>query len=287
MTASDTAKFAAFILSHGRPNSVHTFDTLRAAGYTGDIFVIIDNEDKTADEYRQRFGAERVIMFDKAAIAQTFDTADTQNDRRSIVYARNAAFGIARELGLDYFIQLDDDYKSWSHRWVTGEQCHTASIRSMNEVLAALIRFLDDTGAASVAMAQGGDLLGGTYLKRRRMLLRKAMNTFVFRTDRPIQFVGRINEDVNTYVTLGSRGHLFFTTIMLDVTQTQTQQTAGGMTDLYRNSGTYTKSFYTVMMHPSSVRVEPMKTTKPRLHHNIKWAHTVPMIISDKHRKPR
>lgn len=281
------AKFAAFILSHGRPNSVHTYDSLRAAGYTGDIFIIIDNEDATAPDYYKRFGNERVIMFDKAAVARTFDTADTQNDRRSIVYARNAAFDIARNLGLTYFIQLDDDYKSWSHRWVTGEQCHTAAIRSMDEVLSALVTFLDDTGAATVAMAQGGDLLGGTYLKRRRMLLRKAMNTLVFRTDRPIQFVGRINEDVNTYVTLGSRGHLFFTTILLDVTQTQTQQTAGGMTDIYRNSGTYTKSFYTVMMHPSSVRVEPMKTTKPRLHHNIRWQNTVPMIISDKHRKSR
>lgn len=280
-------KFAAFILTHGRPDAVYTYESLRNAGYTGDIFLIIDNEDSTADGYRKRFGKDNVIMFDKAAIAQTFDTADTQEDRRSIVYARNASFDIAKQLGLDYFIQLDDDYKSWSHRWVIGNDCKTAAIRSMNEVFTAMIKFLDDTGAATVAMSQGGDHLGGTYLKRRKMLLRKAMNTFVCRTDRPVKFVGRMNEDVNTYVTNSIRGDLFFTILALDVTQTQTQQTSGGMTELYLDTGTYMKSFYTVMMAPSCVRIEPMKTTKPRLHHNIRWDRCAPKIISDTHRKPR
>ena len=36
--------------------------------------------------------------------------------------------------------------------------------------------------------------------------MRKAMNSFICSVDRPFQFVGRINEDVNTYVLLGSRG---------------------------------------------------------------------------------
>jgi len=287
MTASDAPKFAAFILSHGRPNSVHTFDTLRAAGYTGDIFVIIDNEDKTAQDYYKRFGKDRVICVDLDAIADTFDIGDSQQHHNSVVYKRNAAFDIARNLRLDYFLQLDDDYKSWSHRWVTDDQCHTASIKSMNEVLEAMITFLDDSGAAAVAMSQGGDHLGGTYLKRRKMLLRKAMNTWLVKTDRQFQFVGRLNDDVNTYVTHTSRGLLFFTILALDVTQMQTQQEKGGMTELYLNTGTYTKSFYTVMMSPSCVRVEPMKTTRPRMHHNIRWNNCAPKIISDKHRKPR
>ena len=100
--------FAAFILTHGRPNNVITYKKLKSAGYTGKIYIVIDNEDKTKKDYYKKFG-DKVIMFDKKDVAKTFDEADNFNDRRSIVYARNVCFSIAKDLGLKYFIQLDDD----------------------------------------------------------------------------------------------------------------------------------------------------------------------------------
>ena len=48
--------FCVFILTHGRPDRVHTYDTLMKAGYTGKVFIVIDDEDKQAEGYRQRFG---------------------------------------------------------------------------------------------------------------------------------------------------------------------------------------------------------------------------------------
>lgn len=55
--------FAVFILSHGRAGKVYTFDTLRKQGYTGKIYIIIDNEDEQESEYKKRF--KNVIVFDK------------------------------------------------------------------------------------------------------------------------------------------------------------------------------------------------------------------------------
>ena len=81
--------FAVFILTHGRPDRIHTLKTLEKQGYTGDWYLVIDNEDKMADEYYKNYG-DKVIMFDKKAISLTFDTADLSDDRRAIVYARNA-----------------------------------------------------------------------------------------------------------------------------------------------------------------------------------------------------
>lgn len=98
----DPAKFAAFILTHGRSEKVITYRSLRRHGYTGPIYLIIDDEDPTGDQYRETFGAEWVIAFSKAEIAATFDEGDQSPDRRTIVYARNACFGIAADLGLDY-----------------------------------------------------------------------------------------------------------------------------------------------------------------------------------------
>lgn len=79
--------FAVFILTHGRPDTIHTLDTLKRGNYTGKWYLVIDNEDKQAERYYEKYGKERVIMFDKLAISKTFDTADLSQERRAIVYA--------------------------------------------------------------------------------------------------------------------------------------------------------------------------------------------------------
>jgi len=56
--------FAVFILTNGRPDRVYTYKTLKKYGYTGRIFLIIDDLDKTGSEYREKYG-EQVVVFDK------------------------------------------------------------------------------------------------------------------------------------------------------------------------------------------------------------------------------
>ena len=280
--------FVAFILTHGRPDRVHTLTSLLRHGYTGKWFIIIDNEDKTADQYREAFG-DRVIMFDKAAIAKTFDEGDNFQDRRAIVYARNACFGIAKELGVQYFIQLDDDYTQFQHRRSSSEEIIAGpGVKGLDAVFDGLVRYLERSKASSLAIAQGGDFIGGRLCstwKEGFYPHRKCMNTFVCATDRPFQFVGRINEDVNTYTAEASRGRLFFTIPNVAIVQMQTQGNAGGMTDIYLDQGTYVKSFYTVMYHPSGTKIAMMGNGHRRLHHSIAWNNTTPMILDEKHRK--
>ncbi len=38
--------FAVFILTHGRPDTIRTLDTLKRGNYTGKWYLVIDNEDK-------------------------------------------------------------------------------------------------------------------------------------------------------------------------------------------------------------------------------------------------
>jgi hypothetical protein len=111
------------------------------------------------------------------------------------------------------------------------------------------------------------------------------MNSFIFRTDSDLRFKGRMNEDVNIYVGEGMRGRLIFTTTAVMLTQRPTQGTAGGMTEMYLETGTYMKSMYTVMMCPSCVTVRQMGPTNPRLHHSVRWDNAVPKILSDRYRK--
>lgn len=148
------------------------------------------------------------------------------------------------------------------------------------------MRYLDKSGAITVAMAQGGDFIGGAqsgnYEKR---VLRKAMNSFFCDTKKPFQFVGRVNEDVNTYVSLGMRGNLILTACDVSLSQMTTQKNSGGMSDVYIDSGTYLKSFYTVMIAPSCVKVGMMGDKHLRMHHKISWDNCVPMILDERHRR--
>lgn len=281
--------FAAFILTHGRPDRVITYDTLKKQGYTGRIVIVIDNEDDQAEAYRERFG-DQVYQFDKRAIAEKMDQADNFDDRRSIVFARNASFEIAAELGIDYFVQLDDDYHEFRYRrnyrdelWVTDSRYR--KIKNLDRVFEILRDFYHNTPIQSVAMAQGGDFIGGFTGKPE--FKRKCMNSFVCSPGRSFRFQGRINEDVNTYTQLQSTGPVFLTIMGLSLEQGTTQKNAGGMTELYLDSGTYVKSFYTVIFQPSSVVVAVLadRNKNPRLHHKVNFTKTAPRILNPKWKK--
>ena len=157
--------FAALILTHGRPDRVHTYFALRNAGYTGRIIIVIDNEDKTAKEYRSRYGSD-VVMFDKAAIAKTFDEGDNFQDRRAIIYARNASFQIAKDLGYRYFVQLDDDYTGFYYRFDEDGFYGHCITPSLDWLFSALCDYLKATPFASIAISQGGDHIGGGESKK-------------------------------------------------------------------------------------------------------------------------
>lgn len=270
--------FAVFILTHGRPNNVKTYSTLIKCGYTGKIYFVLDNEDNTIEQYKQNFGQENIKVFDKKAMADEVDEGNNFDNRKVIVHARNACFKIAREIGITYFLQLDDDYYYFGYRYDTGARI----IKNLNAVFNIVLDFYKKTNIKSIAFSQGGDHIGGfSGIK----LKRKCMNSFFCSTDREFQFVGSINEDVNTYTTLGSRGDIFFTFTNLQLDQKDTQSNDGGMTDEYALTGTYVKSMHTVIMHPSGAKASMMNSNNKRIHHSISWNNTTPMIINEKYKK--
>lgn len=279
--------FVAFILTHGRPEKVHTIQALKNAGYTGKIILVIDNEDKKAEEYYRMYGHENVEMFDKLKKSTEFDTIDRGTDRRAIVYARNACFDIAEKLGYKYFLELDDDYTNFRQRFVKENgEFGSWYLKDFDAVVDCMIEFLETSGALTVAFAQTGDFIGGSGSKVfKDKLARKAMNSFFCKTENRFDFIGRINEDVNTYVNLGSKGYLFFTVSDMSLDQTQTQANSGGMTELYLNAGTYVKSFFTVISNPSSVKLYTVGARHKRIHHSINWEYAVPKIISGSYKK--
>lgn len=284
------SKFCTFIISHGRPDKVVTLKTLKRCGYSGPLFIVCDNEDKTIERYRQNFGHQMVLIFDKIKYASMVDSCDNFHNRRTTTHARNACFDFALQLGFDYFLVLDDDYTSFRSAIDATGNFARKMIYNINPIFESIVKFLDcDSRIDSICLLQGGDVMGGKNCSDFKRLSypfkkRKAMNSFFCKTSRRFWFFSRLNEDVNTYLALGNRGRLFFTIPQVQLTQAQTQTNSGGMSDAYLASGTYVKSFYTVMIGPSYA-VATITPSMKRLHHKISWNNAVPKILDEAHRK--
>lgn len=278
--------FAALILTNRRPNKVKTIKALKKHGYTGRFFLVVDDQDPTIDEYIKNYGKESVVVFDKMEADRMTDSFTNHHDLRSTVYVRNMFWDIARKLGLEYFIQLDDDYSAFEYRLFI-DKAIVKPVKNIDNIINESVKYLKSINAACLCFGQGGDFIGGLDDGKSifRASKRKAMNTFICHVDRPIEFLGRMNEDVNTYVNWGSKGDLFLTAENISIVQSSTQQVKGGMSETYLENGTYIKSFYTVMCNPSSVRISMIGETKRRIHHNIDWSLTVPVIIDPKYQK--
>lgn len=281
--------FAVFILTHGRPKAQHTVRALKNSGYTGKIYFILDNEDDTLEEYEKEVGKENIVIFDKQEEFNRTDTMDLTNEHRAIVFARNKCWDIAKDLRLNYFLQLDDDIDGFYYRYPDETLTKLASkqVNNMDTVFEAMINLLNNTDALLVCMAQGGDFISGVTGRYAEKMLRKVMNSFFCRTDRPVRFCGTMNEDVNCYTTLGQRGEKLFTVTDVMLKPFATQSIKGGMTEVYKDSGTYQKSFYSVMCSPSCVEIQMMKCSSKhqRIHHKVLWGYCVPKILNERWKK--
>jgi len=288
--------FAIFILSHGRPE-VQTLETLKECNYTGKYYIFIDDEDDTADEYKAKYG-DHIIQFSKKPMVGTFDLFDNFEQRNTVNFARNMCFRKARELGIKYFAEFDDDYNTFTYRYLRdgdngpGSSLGTMRIKDFDGVCNAMVEFLDNSGARCIAMAQNGEMQGGCEGKVWKFhARRKSMNTFFFKvTDNPeedVWFIARMNDDTTTYLTGGNKGELWYQNARLNVGQGITQANKSGLTDMYRQLGTYTKTFYTILALPSCVKVGILGVGKEggRMHHHTYWEQAVPKLLNEKWKK--
>jgi hypothetical protein len=273
------SEYCIFIISYGRPENVKTYDTLIKQGCTANIYIICSSDDNQLDKYHEYY-PNKVIVFDKEKYNH-IDTMDNFNNKKIAIFARAACFDIAEKLKYKYFFQFDDDYSIFLHKFDTNLKFVSKKILNLDHTFELLLQFYKKTPAYAIAIAQGGDFIGGknSMLGSTIYLKRKCMNTFLLSTERRFDFIGSMNADVNTYVKNGIQGKLFLQINQISINQEQTQKNKNGLTDIYKQFGTYVKSFYTVIINPSSVKISLMGNKNKRLHHKIDNNKTYPLIL--------
>lgn len=279
--------FVITILCHCRPYDTTTVKSLRDCGYTGDIILVLDDEDETIPLYRENFPECTIEIFSKDELLKTTDIMNSNVSKSCGVYARNACFDIAKKHGYKYFCEMDDDFLIFPYRYIENDKLYRQNASNLDEVFEAYLEFLEcSPHIEAVAFAEPGDFVGGIGSNlNKKKYLRKCMGSWMMRTDSEVRFQGLMNDDCNLYYLNGHKGRVFLTFPFMMIDTPPTQAVKGGMTELYNSTGTYTKTFYSVMLCPSFVKVSMYGDRHYRIHHQTKWDNATPKIISGVYKK--
>lgn len=284
--------FCVFILSFGRSNRVLTYDCIfkESKKFSQDVYIVCSDDDADLHNYIDRFG-DKVVVFNKEALRKYIDTADNFNKMGVILYARNICWTIANKLGYRYFVEFDDDYNLFSQRYIEHvdkqDFLRQRPMQDIDYLCKIHLDLLKTTPCRTIAFSQNGDYIGGAGNgDHARGWKRKAMNSFFCDTEKPFLFGGSVNEDVNYYTYSGRLGVLNFSMYGYSLNQSQTQSNSGGMTDQYLESGTYVKSFYSVIFSPSCVRISTMGNPgkEKRIHHSVIGEKCYVKVLDEKYK---
>lgn len=272
---------AVFILTHGRANSQKTLQTLKKCGYTGKTYLIIDDEDEQQDEYCSLY-KDAVIKFSKKEIEYTFDTMTSIKEYRSVVYARNAAYSIAKVMGIKWVFVCDDDISGFSYRVIKSGKLGSFDIKNFDDLLLLMCEIADKGNICIFSFSQAGLYIGGaneTYLKGSHRNISQAM---LLNTDNPIKFRGLFSEDLHASLDAGIQGKTAIATTMVQIHSPTRGTNKGGLFDLYKDGGTYVRTFFTILAYPNVAKITIKNGEfKPTFNHSA----FVPLILSERWKK--
>lgn len=276
--------FACIIISHGRPHNIPTILSLKRSGYSGKFYILIDNEDKSQEQYLKNY--EDVIIFNKNDFINKNHLLFDKSLKNVAVHARNAAENIARKLKLDYYLLLDDDIINFHYRYADN-RLHSEKLYDLDSAINYYIKYMSDAGIATIGLAHDGMFLGGNtqifdspqYSKNRILanaFIRNLKYDVCWGPDMCEDFITSINENnkSNVWITLPFIG------IHCKKQGMNKSKSDGGNSEAYLMNGNYGVAKYAVLAHPDCYKLSQNMWFKC-----ISYDMIVPRIISQEYKK--
>lgn len=245
-------RFAIFILTNGRPNHQYTLEFLRKS-FKGDVFLICDNEDKTLKEYQNNYG-EKVIVFDKKEWVSKSDPMDNFQSKNSVLYARNAVFEIAKDMGYEFFVMVDDDVTGLSFRYEKDGKLVGKPVKDFNKVSSVILETMDNTGTDFFSFGMDKIYIGGSSNGQYRKKIIDKVYCFIFcRTEQQHFYKGIMNEDEINNILSMSVGKLAKSLTAIQIQYKPIgRDNIGGNAETYNENGyySYIRNFYPIIAFP-------------------------------------
>ena len=274
--------FACVVISHGRPDC-STVKVLRRSGYTGKIYIVVDDEDDTLPDYIAKYGND-VHVFHKA---DNFDTGDLGGSMSACVFARNECLKVAEEHGLTYYLELDDDLENLSYRYNDEGHLRSVKARGLDRLFDGICTYFDETSIQGLGFGNAIDYIGGVPTFESDKVNRTGMNSFFLRTSNKFEWRGRNSEDTITSIDWGQKGQAVFrfrpVNAKFDVWIPKNKSAAsGGSISMYEDEGSFMLRFYAVMFHPDCVSI---RQTEGGYDNLTKSSNAYPKIVSSRYKK--
>lgn len=284
---STNYKFACIIISHGRPDNIPTLLSLSKSGYSGDTYVLIDDEDKFSSQYIENHH-DKILMFNKQKFIDNNTGLFDKNLRKVAVHARNAAESIVKnDLKLDYYLLLDDDIINFHIKYIDNNQkLSRCKLTNLDDVIQLYISYMQQSNIATIGLAHEGMFLGGSIQSfinpshsKNRILanafLRNMRYDIVWGPDMCEDFITSINENNKAHVWMT----LPFIAICCKKQGMNKSKIDGGNSEVYINSGNYGVAKYAFLSHPDSYKISKNVWFECKSYDFI-----VPKILSDKYK---
>lgn len=258
-----------------------THDMLRLQGYTGKIIVVIDDEDDQRPEYESRF--EHVEVFCKEAEFQKADGV-ILGKQKGILYARNACYDIAKKLGVRFFAEVDDDFSALYVRYESEGKSKSYKVENLDLLFNAALQLFDDKRVVATSVLSQGNYIGGIESNGLKKCIRICTSMFFLVTDRRVDFISSMNEDICTCLHYGQTGDLFFgMNGTMYVSEPIANNSMGnGMTDFYKKLGPFARSFIPVIVRPDCIDVTMFNDDFKA---GVSWTNAVPKIMNKRWKK--
>lgn len=245
-------KYAVFILSHGRPHYQLTLDTLIRCGYSGDWYIVVDNLDKTVQEYKDLYG-EHILVFDKLEYVRRTECGLAEPKINFAVFARNAIEDLAVQLGYQYFIMMDDDLTKFRYRYDDDGHFRSLTITdNLDEVFNSYVEYLHTANVACLCFGVHNNYMRGTdmlYIESPR--LRLCFTVYFRNTSFKVDWLLNMCEDRITSIAHGRDGQVWLQLLQVQVdTVPIGGEVEGGNSEVYRSVDKFQQTFFPVVIFP-------------------------------------
>lgn len=272
------------IPSYHRPYNIKTAKYFLKKGWDPKkIHIVIDDEadDRVDYENETELLGCNLHIFNMAEARARFDYVHRPSvSRRSAGQARNMFYDLVKDLGIDFYLVIDDDTTNYQVR-PYAVYTRSAKGEDLVNVFDAIKEFMLKRKIGVFGLSQTGDMFAVPYLN---VLRNKVMNTtfintkYIYRGERGIQ-----DNDTSQFVGIMNEG--YFTGSLasgLVLAQTASAKQDGGLTDLYRENKLLNKSLVTPIQFPTAIHAEKQQKNGGRLHHKINARYLYPKILKGK-----
>ena len=282
--------FAVFICTHGRPDKQLTLNAILQCGYTGKWYLVVDNADKTIQQYIDNFGADKIIVFDKNYYINSgrYDNGDNKLHDKCILYAKRAVEDIAKECGFTYFIIADDDITKITIRCPQQNRLARIRITDLDAVLDAHIMLMENTDIVCLGFGNVTHYFGGiaTFSDKNLSQRRLPYQLLLRSGAHEVNWLSWFAEDDVTEYQSSMLGNLWLVSlyVMYEIEPVGDTSVAGGMVDTYKQYDMFSLQFNAVKYCPRRISLCNHRINGKivmRRHNEICF----PKIISGRYRK--